>query len=92
MAGDFSGTSVKVSRFGKTVEQVQTYLATLDQERKDAEAYLAELRVKAEAHAAAKANRQRGAREDLAALGRPGKETKAKEKALRAAAEKKLKK
>ncbi|MFT3767848.1 MAG: hypothetical protein QM820_20550 [Minicystis sp.] len=82
--------ATKVPRFGNNIEQVDAYLARLDRDRQDAEAFRRELQAKAEAQATLKANRAK-AREELAALRKANKEAKAKEKALKAEAEKKLK-
>lgn len=90
-AGRFFRKSSKGTRFGATIAQVEQAIQRLDAERAEAGAALAELQERAKEIEAAKASRAK-AREDLAALRKTQKEQKAQEKALKAEANKKIKK
>ncbi len=78
-------------RFGTTLKQVDTYLQKLEADKAEALAYRGELEKRANEYAKAKADRER-ARAELAELRAAQKANKAKEKALAAEANKKLKK
>ena len=78
-------------KYGTTVAQAEQVLAKLAEQTAAAQANLAELQQKAAAYEDAKAKRAK-ARLDLAAVRQSEKEKKKQEKALKAEAEKKLKK
>ena len=89
-AESFFRHSTKTAKMGRTVSQVKDYIAGLDQQRAAAQELLETLEKRTIDRQKAKEDRDK-ARKDLAAQRAANREGKAKEKALRAEAKKKIK-
>ncbi|HEX2569805.1 MAG TPA: hypothetical protein VH877_09630 [Polyangia bacterium] len=90
-ATGFFRHTTKGGKYGTTMAQAEQILAKLSEQMTAAQANMAELKQKAAAYEEAKAKRAQ-ARLDLAAVKQAEKEKKKQEKALKAEADKKLKK